>query len=128
MTDLEVLRTVMRMRVRANTTIGQALARVGLGVDEWFRLSVLHDSPGCGIDRETMAAAFGLPGSETIRSIKSLEKLGWVQRSDIGRFSLTDSGRRLLVQANEIAASAAEAWFADSEAERKLLAGQDSLG
>lgn len=123
MTGLDVIISVIRTRASANTAIGSALARVGLGLDEWFRLSVLHATPAGGIDRATMAASLGLSGSETIRAVKPLEKLGWVERSDVGRFLLTDSGRRLLVEANAIAASAVGPWLTNglTEADREGL-------
>jgi hypothetical protein len=43
-----------------------------------------------------------------------LVKLGWLSRAESGEFSLTDSGRFLVEQAEGIAEKAARRWFAEN--------------
>ena len=95
------------------TAIGTALSRVGLSFTDLRRLRVIGAQPQ-GLTREDLAEAMDETRSQTIRSGGPLVKLGWLSRTESGEFVLTDSGRRLIDQAEGIAEKAAARWFTDS--------------
>ncbi|SMX70915.1 MULTISPECIES: hypothetical protein [unclassified Brevibacterium] len=96
-----------------DTVIGTALSRVGLSLDDLRRLRIIGARPQ-GLTRENLAEAMGETRSSTVRSSLPLVKLGWLSRSESGDFTLTDSGRVLIDQAEGIAENAASRWFTDT--------------
>lgn len=96
-----------------DTAIGTALSRVGLSFTDLRRLRIIG-AQSQGLTREDLAEAMGEARSQTIRSTGPLVKLGWLSRAQSGVFTLTDSGRHLIDQAEGIAEKAATRWFTDS--------------
>ena len=108
--NLEGALTVAWAKSALDTAVGAALARVGLSLDDLRRLRIIGTHPQ-GLTREDLAEAMGETRSQTIRSSSPLVKLGWLARAESGEFSLTDSGRHLIDQAEGIAEKAAARWF-----------------
>ena len=108
--NLDAALTVAWAKSALDTAVGAALARVGLSLDDLRRLRIIGAHPQ-GLTREDLAEAMGETRSQTIRSSGPLVKLGWLSRAESGEFSLTDSGRHLIDQAESIAEKAAARWF-----------------
>ena len=96
-----------------DTRIGAALSRVGLALDDLRRMRIIGSYPR-GLSREDLAEAMGENRSQAVRSSLPLVKLGWLVRSESGAFTLTDSGRALIDQAEGLGEKAASRWFADN--------------
>lgn len=111
--SLDAALTVAWAKSALDTAVGAALARVGLSLDDLRRLRIVGAQPQ-GLTREDLAEAMGETRSQAIRSSGPLVKLGWLSRTESGEFVLTDSGRRLIDQAEGIAEKAAARWFTDS--------------
>ncbi|MEY9257849.1 DNA-binding MarR family transcriptional regulator [Brevibacterium epidermidis] len=108
--NLDAALTVAWAKSALDTAVGAALARVGLSLDDLRRLRIIGAHPQ-GLTREDLAEAMGETRSQTIRSSGPLVKLGWLSRAESGEFSLTDSGRHLIDQAEGISEKAAAHWF-----------------
>lgn len=96
----------------AQTAIASAmdakLSRIGITIDDLRALTAIGSE---GIDRAILANRLRAPQSQTIRRVRPLEKLGWVQRTNEGRFQLTRSGRSLVDEAIRLTDDAAKSWL-----------------
>lgn len=111
--NLEAALTLAWAKSSLDTTVGTALSRVGLSLDDLRRLRLIDARPQ-GLGREDLAEAMGETLSQAVRASLPLVKLGWLSRSESGEFSLTDSGRFLVEQSEGIAEKAARRWFAEN--------------
>lgn len=111
--NLEAALTLAWAKSSLDTTVGAALSRVGLSLDDLRRLRLIDARPQ-GLGREDLAEAMGETLSQAVRASLPLVKLGWLSRSESGAFSLTDSGRFLVEQSEGIAEKAARRWFAEN--------------
>lgn len=111
--NLEAALALAWAKSSLDKAIGSALSRVGLSLDDLRRLRIIGAQPQ-GLTREDLAEAMGEARSHTVRSSLPLVKLGWLLRSESGEFTLTDSGRALIDQAEGLAEKAANRWFADT--------------
>lgn len=93
--NLEAALTLAWAKSSLDTTVGAALSRVGLSLDDLRRLRLIDARPQ-GLGREDLAEAMGETLSQAVRASLPLVKLGWLSRSESGAFSLTDSGRFLV--------------------------------
>lgn len=109
--NLETAMLISRSKGSLDAQISRVLERVGLAFDDLRRLQSIGRSAH-GISRPALAEAMDETSSQSLRTVLPMEKLGWVSRSDTGRFVLTDSGTLLLDQAVEMAEAAAQRWFA----------------
>ena len=107
---LDALLLLSRARAAANASLDKALSRVGLWLDDLAVLTLLDDRP---LSRDDLGAALSLSASETVRRIRPMEKLSWVERTDAG-IALTPTGRALLDEASGLAANRAEVWLAEA--------------
>ena len=104
---------VSRAKSGLDLRISGALERVGLSFDDLRLLQTIgRSAPGPSLS--VLAGALDDTGSRTLRAVRPLEKLGWVDRDSSGTFMLTDSGRALVDQSEGIAEAAAQRWFADT--------------
>ncbi|TGD12892.1 hypothetical protein [Brevibacterium sp. S111] len=125
--NLEAALTLAWAKSSLDTTVGAALSRVGLSLDDLRRLRLIDARPQ-GLGREDLAEAMGETLSQAVRASLPLVKLGWLSRSESGAFSLTDSGRFLVEQSEGIAEKAARRWFAENgldPSEVSTIAGSD---
>lgn len=105
------LETVMLLTTAQSAVaaaIDVRLAQIGIGVDDLRLLTAV--SPA-GADRATLAKRMHATQSQTIRMVRPLEKLGWLQRADEGYFQLTPSGRSLVDDAARLTDDFAEEWL-----------------
>lgn len=84
------------------------LSRIGITIDDLRALTAIGS---VGIDRAVLANRLRSPRSQTIRRVRPLEKLGWVQCTEEGHFQLTHSGRSLVDDAISLTDDAAEKWL-----------------
>lgn len=111
--NLDAAMLVSRAKSGLDERISAALVRVGLSFDD-LRLLQTIGQPTPGPSLQALANALATTGSHTLRAIRPLEKLGWVDRDSDRNFVLTDSGRALVDQSEGIAEAAAQRWFADT--------------
>lgn len=111
--SLEAAMLVSRAKSGLDERISAALVRVGLSFDDLRLLQTIGQSVD-GLSLQTLAGTLASTGSHTLRAVRPLEKLGWVDRDSDRNFVLTDSGRALVDQSEGIAEAAAQRWFADT--------------
>lgn len=108
---LEAAMTLAQASARTAERIDGALVRIGVDLRDLRRLRTIGAAED-GITWRDLAAAMAESRSQALRATRPLEKLGWVESAD-GRSVLTASGRHLLATGEEIAATAAQRWFAE---------------
>ncbi|AIX99640.1 hypothetical protein ART_0042 [Arthrobacter sp. PAMC 25486] len=107
---LELVMLLTAAQSAAAAAANNRLAQIGISVDD---LQLLTAAGITGVDRVTLAKRMHATQSQTIRLVRPLEKLGWLQRTDDGLFQLTSSGTLLVDEAARLADDSVENWLLD---------------
>jgi DNA-binding MarR family transcriptional regulator len=117
---LDALLLLSRSNAAANASLDRALSRVGLWLNDLSLLTYVQDAGAAGLSRAALAELLRQSQSETLRRVKPMEKLGWLERTADGSFALTLDGKARVVEATGLAASKSESWLGDFLSEDEI--------
>ncbi len=107
---LDALIALSRATASANLALDKTLSRVGLWLNDLSLLIFLSDG---SLTRAELASKLSQSESETLRRVKPMEKLNWIERDSDGRFALTAVGEALVDEAAGLAANRAAVWLGE---------------
>jgi DNA-binding MarR family transcriptional regulator len=122
---LDALISLSRATASANLALDKTLSRVGLWLKDLSLLMFLVDGP---LTRAELAGSLKTSQSETVRRVKPMEKLNWIERDTDGRFALTAVGAALVDEAGGLAANRAEVWLGELLSDEDVLVLSSLLG
>lgn len=117
---LETIMLLASAQSAAASAADATLSRIGISIDDLRLLTAIGRTDP---DRSELARMMHATPSQTIRKVRPLEKLGWIQRTADAHFQLTASGRAILDEAALLADDSTERWLLD----RLLLQQVDQL-
>jgi DNA-binding IclR family transcriptional regulator len=108
--ELDALIALSRATASANLALDKTLSRVGLWLNDLSLLIFLSDG---SLTRAELASKLSQSESETLRRVKPMNKLNWIERDSDGRFALSAVGVALVDEASGLAANRAEVWLGE---------------
>lgn len=92
----------------SRSVLERRLVRLGLALDDLMLVSAIDHPDSGGTSVAQLAHALDSTPSKVLRAIRPLEKLGWVERTATGFFTLTASGKLVEQEGREICGDTTE--------------------
>lgn len=105
-TNRVLLLDLIDAAARATALMDRSMARIGIGSEELRVLSAIGAGGPDGTSIGSAATALSVSSSTTLRRIRPLEKLGWIEKRGSMSFALTDSGRAIAREGRDICSDA----------------------